>query len=579
MASYTYTAKNNGYTATLTLTPGKQDIVANTTVVTYKLTLTAGSNYFQLWPIGWEIWLAGSQVAYQAIRGAPQKSISAGGTITLVSGNTTITHNADGTKAASIGFRVDGGDDASYLPGTVRYTGKETLPLPTIPRASTLSLSTDNVTLNGSAGSVKVTVSAHSTSFFHKCKYTFGSASGEISLAAGATTGTLTLPMSLLNQIPNNTNGTATVTLTTYNGSTAIGTDTAQLTITAGASIVPTISAFEAARVGQSALAMYVKGYDKARLRTIAAGVYGSTIRTYEVTGGLSGADVTTGVLWTAGKNEWTVKVTDSRGRTASASVSVTVVDYATPTIAGASFERCRMDGTPDDDGTYLMVSADIAIASCDGANSYTAKVQYKLQTAADWTDAGAFTGSSQLYDLSLSDMAYDVRIAVTDMLSTGYAVATLDVGDVIMDYDPDAHKLDLLPDVVNAKGSLQVQGIGVIYPVASGTEGNWNYIKYSDGVAICWALLANSSVVINTAWGGVYESEQQYGDIAYPEGLFTSEPTVSIMVAGVQASTLSAEIAGGSAAKCPYWHYVRPTGSTNARDYKAHVVALGRWQ
>lgn len=457
----TYSAKNNGYTATLTLTPGTQSVENNTTEVAYKLTLTAGSNYFDLWPIGWEIWLAGSRTSYQALRGAPQKSISAGGTITLVSGKVTIPHNTDGTMIVSIAFRVDGGDDASYLPGTIRFqVGTDTLVLPTIPRASQLSLSTDSVTLNGSAGSIKITVSAHSSSFSHKVKYTFGSASGEISLNAGATTGTLSLPMSLLNQIPNNTSGPATVTLTTYNGSTAIGTASAQFTIAAGANVVPSISAFTATRVGQSALDMYIKGYDRARLRTTAAGAYGSTIRTYEVSGGLSGADVTTGILWTTGSNSWTIKVTDSRGRTASKSVSVTVVDYYTPVVSGASFERCTANGTPDDDGTYLQVSANISIASCDGKNSYSAKVQYKLQSSDYWTDAGALTGASQLYDLSLSDDAYDVRIAVMDKLSTGYASATLDVGDVLFDYDPSSHVLEFMPSIT-AKGNMQIGGDG----------------------------------------------------------------------------------------------------------------------
>lgn len=496
------TATNNGYTATLTLTPGKQDIAANTTQVAYVLTLTAGSNYFSDWPIGWEIWLAGSQVAYRAIRGAPQKSISAGGTITLVSGNTTITHNADGTMKASIGFRVDGGTDANYLPGTIRYAGKQTLDLPTIPRASGLSLSAGSVTLDGKDGSVKVTVSAHSTSFSHKVKYTFGSASGEISLNAGATTGTLSLPMSLLSQIPTNTSGTATVTLTTYNGKAAIGTATAKLTIIAGASIVPTVSAFTATRVGQSALAMYIKGYNKARLRTTAEGVYGSAIRTYEVTGGLSGADVTTGNLWTAGKASWTVKVTDSRGRTASKSVSVDVVDYYTPKVSGASFERCTANGTPDDDGTFLQVSASISIAPCGGANAKSAKVQYKLQSDEYWTDAGAFSGSSQLYDLGLSDQAYDVRLAVTDKLSTGYASATLDVGDVLAEYDPGEHRLDLLPSVVRVinhliagsaevGGGLSVGGPVCISKQMAGTSGAEGYIRI--------ATIQINAVYVNT--------------------------------------------------------------------------------
>ena len=576
MASYTYTAKNNGYTATLTLTPGKQDIVANTTVVAYKLSLTAGSNYFQLWPIGWEIWLAGSQVAYQAIRGAPQKSISAGGTITLVSGSTTITHNADGTKAASISFRVDGGDDASYLPGTVRYTGKETLPLPTIPRASGLTLSANSVTLNGSTGSVKVTISPHSDSFTHKVKYTFGSASGEISLAAGAKTGTLTLPMSLLNQIPNTTSGTATVTLTTYSSGSAIGTETAQLTIIAGAGIVPTISAFTAERVGQSALNMYIKGYDRARLKTTAAGAYGSTIKSYAITGGLSGETVTTGVLWNSGKNSWTVKVTDSRGRTATASVSVDVVDYGTPTIQNGVFERCQADGTPDDDGTYLRVSAEISISSCNGANSCAAKVQYKLQTTDTWTDAGAFTGSSQLYDLILSDQAYDARIAVTDKLSTGYAVATLDVGDVIMDYDPDAHKLDLLPNIVNTRGSLQVQGNDVLYPVEEGENGIWTWIKYASGVAVCRGSKSIDSVTAGqfTAWGAWYSATIDPGEdfpvefISVPQ-LFREISTAA--GAGVGLFTVHSVTNTGRSS------LVRPNAN-GVTGIKISYLAVGRW-
>lgn len=574
------TATNNGYTATLTLTPGKQDIVANTTQVAYVLTLTAGSSYFSDWPIGWEFWLAGKRISYRPLSGAPQKSISAGGTITLVSGTTTVEHNADGTMKASIGFRVDGGTDASYLPGTIRYTGKQTLDLPIIPRASGLSLSADSVTLDGKDGSVTVTVSAHSTSFAHKVRYTFGGyTSAEVSLSAGATSAVLALPMALLAQIPSNTSGTTTVTLTTYSSGSAIGTATAQLTIIAGASIVPTISAFTAERVGQSAMNMYVKGYDRARLKTTATGAYGSAIKSYAITGGLTGETVTTGVLWTAGKNSWTVKVTDSRGRTATASVSVDVVDYGTPTIQNSVFERCQADGTPDDDGTYLRVSAEISIFSCNGANSYTAKVQYKLQDFDSWTDAGAFAGGSQLYDLGLSDQAYDVRLAVTDKLSTGYASATLDVGDVIAEYIPSAHQLDFLCSTVNAKGDLKVQGIGVIYPVESGEDGDWTYIKYSDGTAMCWGLFAHSGVTVATAWGTVYESADSYGNTAYPEGLFVAEPVVSIMVAGVQASTLSAEISGGSATACPVWHYVRPTASTNANNYKAHVVARGRWK
>ena len=111
------------------------------------------------------------------------------------------------------------------------------------------------------------------------------------------------------------------------------------------------------------------------------------------------------------------------------------------------------------------------------------------------------------------------------------------------------------------------------------GKTGDWFWEKRSDGVSVCWAVFSHS-VVVNTPWGSVYESEQSFGDLAYPEGLFVGdEPAVSITVSGVQASTLSAEIAGGSLTKCPYWHYVRPTANANARDYKANVLAIGHWK
>ena len=130
-----------------------------------------------------------------------------------------------------------------------------------------------------------------------------------------------------------------------------------------------------------------------------------------------------------------------------------------------------------------------------------------------------------------------------------------------------------------NGQVTLTAADVGAMPAATTGTDENWAWIKYADGRAECWALFTHSSVVVNTAWGSVYESADSYGNTAYPEGLFVAEPVVSIMVAGVQASTLSAEISGGSATACPVWHYVRPTASTNANNYKAHVVARGRWK
>ncbi len=323
-----------------------------------------------------------------------------------------------------------------YANSTYAVTGTLTYAYP----ASEPTLSSDTIEM-GSA--VTIATNRTDSSYTHTITYAFGSASGTIGTDVGASV-SWTPPLTLANEIPNAASGVGTITCMTYSGSALYGTKTVQFTLTVPASIVPSISSFTAAQVDDGSApydwGIYVRGVSKAKLTTLASGAYSSTITSYAITGGLSGAEVTTGTLTTAGTNTWTVTVTDSRGRTATASVSVDVVDYAIPSIRGALFERCDADGTPNDDGTYLQVKATISISDCDGCNSYTATVLYKLQTGSTWETAGSYdaSGEMQVYDVSLADEAYDVQLVVTDAIQTVYTGTTLDIGVVLADYDPD---------------------------------------------------------------------------------------------------------------------------------------------
>ena len=341
---------------------------------------------------------------------------------------------ASSTNAAAFAY---GG---SSVTGTLTYAYPASVP--------TLSATT---TAMGS--SVTIYTNREDSSYTHTLTYSFGSASGTIGTSVGAST-TWTPPLTLANQIPNATSGYGTITCKTYSGSTLYGTKSVTFYLTVPSSVVPTISAFTATRVDNrvpSSWGIYVQGVSQATLATTASGAYSSTIKSYSITGGLSGASVTTGVLTTAGTNTWTVTVTDSRGRTATKSVSVDVVAYTAPTISGAAFERCDADGTPNDDGVCLQCKAKISISSCEELNSYTAEVFYKLQSASSWTSAGDYdtSGEAQIYALSLSDDAYDVRLEVTDSIQTVYTGSTLDIGTVLMEYDPDENQLHFSPPLI----------------------------------------------------------------------------------------------------------------------------------
>lgn len=92
-------------------------------------------------------------------------------------------------------------------------------------------------------------------------------------------------PVSLASQIPSAVSGTCTITCTTYNGSTSIGSKTCTLTLTVPSSVVPTIGSLTATRVDgdvPSSWGIYVQSKSKATITiTGATGSYGSTISSY----------------------------------------------------------------------------------------------------------------------------------------------------------------------------------------------------------------------------------------------------------------------------------------------------------
>ena len=81
----------------------------------------------------------------------------------------------------------------------------------------------------------------------------------------------------------------------------------------------------------------------------------------------------TSEVLSSTGTLTYTCTVTDTRGRTASKTVSINVVDYTYPNIS-MSAERCTSDGTKNTNGTYLRIVITFSYASVSGKNLIASK-------------------------------------------------------------------------------------------------------------------------------------------------------------------------------------------------------------
>ena len=368
---------------------------------------------------------------------------------TLLSSKTfTVYHNSDGTKSIKLeaGWRFSGTYSGQSI-GWIKC--EKTVTLDEIPRASSIT-SAGNITL-GNACSVKWT--PNSSSFKFKLKFTLGSYdSGWTSFVTPNSTNAytytgFTVPLSVANQLPNNTTGTMTVSLNTYNSSgTQIGsTTTKTFTVTVPSTVKPSISAFTATRVNNtvpSTWGIYVQGKSQCTLEITAAGSYSSTIKTYSIKQGStvlsSERTFTTNVLNTTGSITYTATVTDSRGRTASTTVSITVTAYSSPSFSQVLSQRCKQNGTLYDDGTYIRAFAKFTYSAI-GNNTLTAKVSFKRPEDPDddWSSEETITtNTAKVIAGSASvDSSYQVKYRLQDQFNTVTYIDILSTAFTTMDF------------------------------------------------------------------------------------------------------------------------------------------------
>lgn len=276
--------------------------------------------------------------------------------------------------------------------------------------------------------------------------YSFGSASGTITTKTSLLAVKWTPALTLANQIPNATSGTGTLTCYTYSGSTLIGTKSITITLKVPTSVVPTIGSFSATRVDgtvPSSWGIYVQNKSAVTLTiSNAAGSYGSTIKAYSITGGSysgSSSTLTTGVLVSSGTYTFTGKVTDSRGRTATKTVSISVVAYSPPSFTGYSSYRSNSSGTASDTGTYIRGLVNYTYASCSSKNSVTRATYYKRSSATSWTNASKSFSSGTAFTFGggniSTEYTYDVKYTLTDAFSTISVTDTVSTAAVLMDF------------------------------------------------------------------------------------------------------------------------------------------------
>ena len=434
-------AIRTGYRIQIAWTVDSQSVANNTSTVTAKVQLVStGSSY--------TINSSASKSGSLTINGTKYTfnftaSLSGNQTKTLFTKTVTVAHAANGTKtcsfSATCGINVTLG--GTYY-GNVTASGSGVFN--TIARASSISSVTSSVSVNGT-NSVTVNITRAASSFTHTVVFSFGSYS-KTTTDVGTST-SYAIPQTWLNAIPNATSGTAKVTVTTYSGSTKIGSAVSKnFTITVPSTVVPSIGAVTLSEAVSGLAAQfggYIQNKSKIAVKITASGVYSSTIKTYKTTiqgANFSAASFTSGTLTKSGTSTVTITVTDSRGRTASTTRSITVTAYATPKITSFQGFRCLADGTESYEGTYLNAAVNFTISSVNEKNSAAYLLEYRLKNAETWTalTSGAVYALKQniisASGLFSVDSSYDIRLSVTDYFGTVRSVFEIPTAFTLLD-------------------------------------------------------------------------------------------------------------------------------------------------
>ena len=382
--------------------------------------------------ISTELWILGSSYSAYNVdcnvtgaNGYTNSHLTANGWVKLVSGGFWAPHNADGTGSATVGSYYSSG----Y--GNMPY-GEFTLTLTKIARASQPSINTwPNNSPDITAGVACTIHMNKQANFTHKVSYWFGNKKGTI--ATGVVDNcSWTPPTSLLDQIPNASTGSGTISVETYSGSTKIGeTKSCGFTLHLPNNSEPTIGTItlteQHAGVKAKNANVTVQQISKKLVSVPVSAKYSASIKTVTCDGvTLSNNNGTyTGYISNKSNGTYKVTTTDSRGLQSSNTVTQTFYEYAKPFIT-ATLKReseTSAKGTLSVNGSYSTILS----------NTVTMTIQ-RNDSSSPTTVSPSLSNGSISYSKSYTDLNYvqsfTIKVKVTDGFGESVEVtAVLGVG------------------------------------------------------------------------------------------------------------------------------------------------------
>ena len=395
------------------------------------------------------------------------RGVAAGSSKTIASGSFTQTHSSDGSLSLSVAASISSSTQfgSASLSGTFKGT--------TIPRATTPSVSPTTVAL-GSA--VTISTPRASSAFTHNLYYKIGSGSWTRFATGVGTSYSWTVPKSIASSFPSNSSGTITIGCNTYNGSTQIGSTKSislNFTIPSTSEFMPSVSSLSVAEAVSGVTSAfgnrYVQGLSKLNISVSASGAYGSSIRSYStIVDGVTYTSSTfqSNTINQSGTLTITTTVSDSRGRTANKSTTISVLAYSPPTITSMTYQQCDADGTANPTGSSTKITISGRVTDVASQNTRSLTLKWKKST----------------------DSAYQTRTLTTSGYT--FTVSTIVNSTTI---DETYEFVAVLSDKINIVENTITTGIIALSMLAGGKGARFGGEASKAGLAIDWPITSKN--------------------------------------------------------------------------------------
>jgi hypothetical protein len=421
-----------------------QDINKNKSTITYSLYVGSADGYSASGAAS-SVKINNAEVASITSIGVNQWAVV--GTYT-----TTVTHNNDGTGSATYSAKVDTNWDIEDA-----EIASTTFTLPTIPRTSTIQATDAAV---NSATTINVTKA--SSSFKNTITYSFDGLTGTIVSDFAGTSYSWIVPTTFYSKLSTtqfDVGKTCTLTCTTKNGSTTIGTSTTtfQVTVAANNTTRPTVSATFTLDSTTKSLngnnnTYVIKGITDVTVAMTAtpqsvSGTAVATIASKSTTCGDGQSITANGTINNVGSANFLVTATDSRGISNSTTYNLTLVNYVMLTLNPTFYRTSPTNNTValTFNGAYYKGNLGNGSAT---ANTLAVKYRYKLSTSSSWgsyTTLSTTIGNDGTYSNGSSPITlgtsfdytkeYDFEIVATDKVGSVTKAQKVLAGKPIFDW------------------------------------------------------------------------------------------------------------------------------------------------